>query len=76
MRFWIFYPDDTRELLETYSPDVLGIKVMQLLFAHGGDLLTQRVQAISIIAHLLFEGKAQYPHGEDAPLFTIVNEKP
>ena len=76
MRFWITYQDDSREPFETYSPDVLVIKIMQLLMLAGCDVQTQWRQSASIVACLLFEGKSQYPHGDSDPYFVIVDEKP
>ncbi len=78
MRFWITYQDDSRELFETYTADALVIKIMQLVMRFGGDVTTQRAQSASIIAHLLFNGKGQYPHDSNSsdPYFIIVDEKP
>lgn len=80
MVFWIYYPDETKERYEEYSPELLCIKIQQLikLVAPNADVTTQRVQSALVIASLLFDGKAQYPSPrvESNPLFTIVNEKP
>lgn len=77
MRFWITYRDDTRELFETYSPNDLYIKILQLVyrFDENGYFAHCKLSAL-IIAHLLFEGKGQYPHEDESPLFIIVGEKP